>query len=696
MFLGADTIRPLLRRLVPEAELITRPRFSSLTHAGERKLTRLPRRSAVVAFSAADVYEMAELLRRQRGGAAVVLGALSPRTRNAQVGMFQAGEVDYLVATDAIGMGLNMDIDHVAFARLTKFDGRSPRRLTAPEIAQIAGRAGRHMADGTFGTTEGAGPLDGELVLRVENHAFDPLRTLMWRSADLDFRSPRLLLRSLDARPPDPALRRTAEAEDHQALAVLAADAAILERAASPAATRLLWEVCQIPDFRKVLSDAHARLLARIFHQLSGPAGRLDPTWVGRAMTWLERTEGDIDALVARIAHIRTWTYISHRPEWLDDPRSWQERARAIEDRLSDALHARLTQRFVDRRSTIIARGQQGTLAAAVTADGTLLVEGEAVGRMEGLRLVPDAGLLAEEARIFVGAARRVLKEEAAQRVRRLEADEDAAFSLAADGAILWHGAMVARLAPGPAVLSPSVRLADCELVEAAGRERVAARLKRWLAGEVAAGLAPLDRLARAPLQGPARGIAFQLVEALGAVRREDVGDLVDTLSRKDRGALARLGVRLGHSFVFVARLAGPRALGLRALLWALAAGAALPSELPPAGRVSLPVNGTPEGLALAMGYVPAGGRIIRADRLEALAAAAAREGAGGTLKAAPRLAGLVAVPAGELPAALAAVGWLPLAGAADAGVFTRQPRRRSAAPAGHSPFARLKALGSA
>src|SRR5690349_17123379 len=310
MFLGADTIKPLLRHLVPEAEFVSRPRFSTLSYLGPKKVTRLPPRSAVVAFAVADVFALAEVMRRQRGGTAVVLGALSPRARNAQVGMFQAGEVDYLVATDAIGMGLNMDLDHVAFARLVKFDGRAPRRLAAPEIAQIAGRAGRHMSDGTFGTTAELGPMEPEVVEAVENHRFDPLTRLYWRNARLDYASPDALLGSLELRPPKPGLVPAREADDHLALRTLAKQAEIAELAQHRQAVRLLWEVCQIPDFRKVLSDTHARLLGQIYRHLAGPAGRLPTDWVAQQVQRLDRLDGDIDTLMTRIAHIRTWTYI--------------------------------------------------------------------------------------------------------------------------------------------------------------------------------------------------------------------------------------------------------------------------------------------------------------------------------------------------------------------------------------------------
>ncbi|HET8729355.1 MAG TPA: helicase-related protein [Alphaproteobacteria bacterium] len=703
MFLGAETIRPLIRRLVPEAEFIQRARFSKLTYTGYRKLTRLPPRSAVVAFSTADVYETAELLRRQRGGTAVVLGALSPRTRNAQVDMYQAGEVDYLVATDAIGMGLNMDIDHVAFARLVKFDGRVARRLRAPEIAQIAGRAGRHMADGTFGTTDGAGELDEDLVRSVETHEFDPLTALMWRNADLDFANPNRLVKSLERPPPARELRRSPDADDQLTLAALAQDPEIAAIARNPERTRLLWEVCQIPDFRKILSDAHTRLLGRIYRQLTGPGQRLERDWVADQVARLDRADGDIDALVARIAHTRTWTYISHRPDWLDDPRHWQETARAIEDRLSDALHERLTQRFVDRRSAALVKGLKGgrDLIGAVTRNGDVLVEGEFVGRLEGLTFVPDVSVHEEDARSLLAASRRVLRDEIAARVRRLEGDDDTAFEIAPDGTILWRGEKVARPAPGSGPLAPAVRAVRNDLIEPEMRDRIEARLRDWLGRHAEAALLPLLRVRQAELTGAARGIAFQLVEALGSLPRRALDPLVRDLGKADRKALAALGVRLGAATVYVATLLKPQAVATRALLWAVSNGLALPPPAPPAGSQSVVMEeGVPAEFYHAIGYAPAGRRAIRVDRLEALGLAAGRLYRQGPFAATPDLAKLIGAPAADLPDALAALGYRAVHDAEGKVTWHRSRVRRKAQPPRRraarddSPFAKLRALG--
>ncbi len=712
MFLGADTIRPLLRRLVPEAEIVSRPRFSILSHAGARKLTRLPRRSAVVAFSAADVYEIAELMRRQRGGCAVVMGALSPRTRNAQVAMYQAGEVDYLVATDAIGMGLNMDVDHVAFAGLVKFDGRAPRRLAAAEIAQIAGRAGRHMNDGSFGTTGEAQPLEPELVEAVENHRFDPLPALFWRNAQLDFRSLDGLLRSLDRPPPAAGLLRAREADDHAALAALARDPDIAALARLPTALRLLWEVCQIPDFRKTLSDAHARLLGHVYRHLSGP-GRVLPTdWVADQIARIDRAEGDIDALVQRIAHIRTWTYIAHRGDWLADSRHWQERARAVEDRLSDALHLSLTQRFVDRRHALLTRHLSSghDLASAVTAAGEVLVEGHVVGRLEGFRFVPEAASGAEAARSLMASARRALAREMPARLRRLELAADDAFRLDADGAILWDGAPVARLARGDHPLSPRLEVVAGELEDGPSRERQRRRLAQWLERSLRQRLQPLWRAREAALAGAARGLVFQLVAGLGVLPRAAVAAQVAALTAGDRRALARLGVHVGRESIWLPGYGKPGVGALKRLLWAAHAG----QPVPPGGRERRlsyrPDPGVPEACCLAAGYRLVAGLAIRVDALERLSQAASLLARQGPFAPTEALAASIGCGAEDLAPVLQAIGLRRRAArgqitftagrrgsnsappaVADDGL-QRRPRRRPA-EAGESPFSRLAGL---
>jgi ATP-dependent RNA helicase SUPV3L1/SUV3 len=702
MFLGADTMRPIIKRLVPEAEYVARPRFSTLSYLGPRKIPRLPRRSAIVAFSAAEVYGIAELVRRQRGGAAVVFGALSPRTRNAQVAMYQAGEVDHIVATDAIGMGLNMDIDHVAFAQLVKFDGLAPRRLAAPELAQIAGRAGRHMNDGTFGTTAEIGPLDQETIDAIEGHRFPPLTAIYWRNSDLDFRSPEALLRSLERRTTEPELVRVRESLDQMTLAALLRDADVTARATSRARVHLLWETCQIPDFRKILSDAHKHLVAQIFHHLCSPEERLPQDWVARQVARLDSVDGDIDALLQRIAHIRTWTYVAHRPRWLADAAEWQERTRAIEDRLSDALHQRLTQRFVDRRAAVLARRMRDgdALAAHIADDGEVLVEGEYAGRLDGFNFAPAPDLVKEGAKALLAAANTALRRDLGVRVQRLLADEASAFTLDDQGVARWRGQRIARLAPGEHVLAPRVVVLPSDLLDPRQRERVRQRVEAWAAEHLAAALAPLFRLRRAELTGPARGIAYELVETLGLCRRARLADRLAALSRRERGQLQALGIVLGDLAIYLPAL---RKLdpGLRRLLLAIHRGVTpLAMPAPKSGwPPSLPRDpALPAGFAEAGFYLPEGPLLVRADRLEAFAARAATQGHEGPFAMSADLAAIIAASPDDAGQVLRALGFRRTVGPEGERFAKPEPRarrqrpRRDAAKPG-SPFAALRDL---
>ena len=704
MFLGAATIKPLMRRLVPEVEYVSRPRFSTLSYTGHKKVTRLPPRSAVVAFAIADVFSLAELIRRQRGGTAVVLGALSPRARNAQVGMFQAGEVDYLVATDAIGMGLNMDLDHVAFARIGKFDGRGPRRLTAAEIAQIAGRAGRHMNDGTFGTTAEQGTLDAEIVEAIETHSFEPLTRLNWRNNRLSFGSIAALLKSLDERPSLPGLVQAREADDHRALQALARNPTIGGLATHPGAVRLLWEVCQIPDFRKVMSESHTRLLAHCFLHLAGPEERLPIAWVAEQMASLDRVDGDIDTLMARIAHIRTWTYITHRGDWVEDSAEWQERARSMEDRLSDALHESITQRFVDRRSAFLVRqlASEGELIAAVSKGGEVLVEGAYVGRIDGLCFVPDS-VDGVEMRMLIAAASRVLRGEIAARARLLAADAEEAFTIGADGELRWCGAVVGRMVAGEKLVAPRAEPLAGDFLEAEAREKVRRRLQGFLSNDIERRLAPLFTAQALPLGGVGRGLVYQLVDALGCLPMTNVAGQVATLEPADRKALSRLGVRFGTETVYIEPLLHADAIRFQALLWAIHYGRTVPPTVSARGFAK-PIEidpSLPTSFYAAIGLRVLAGLAIRPDRLERLAAAVRRLARGGPFVPAPELAAIAGVEPMALRGLLAALGYRAVITGGQE-TFMPSARRRRATDKGHRrrapaeeghPFAKLREL---
>jgi ATP-dependent RNA helicase SUPV3L1/SUV3 len=556
MFLGAGTMAPLVRALVPDAEIVGRERLSTLSYAGSKKLTRLPRRSAVVAFSTEQVYAIAELIRRQRGGAAVVMGSLSPRTRNAQVELFQSGEVDFLVATDAIGMGLNMEVDHVAFAGLRKFDGRRTRWLHAHEIGQIAGRAGRHLRDGTFGVTGEALELDPDLVEQVVEHRFDHVEAAEWRNARLDFDTLPDLLRSLTLSPQRRGLRLTEPALDEILLRRLSQDEAVSRISRSRGALMRLWEACQLPDFQKTTLDEHSGLAKEIFQALTGRRGRLTEDWIAPRFAALDRDDGQIDQLSARLSGVRTLSYIAHRPDWLDQAQGWRDKSKVLEERLSDVLHERLTARFVDRRTTALmqALNVRGDAQAEVAEDGEVVVEGHPVGRLSGICFEIDRGSSALEDRALRHAARQAVTPEVARRLGRLAADADEAFSVTAEGLVLWRGEQAGRVTGGDP-FAPAIRLLG-DLGSVAARERAQRRLEAWLAAEAGRALRPLRRLRSAiesgGLKGLPRGLAFRLLEAGGVIDRREVDQDLAALSQAERRTLKEFGVRLGAHSVWL------------------------------------------------------------------------------------------------------------------------------------------------
>ena len=644
MVLGAATVRPMVERLLPGAHIISRPRLSMLTYAGEKKLTRLPARSAVVAFSAEEVYAVAELIRRQRGGAAVVLGALSPRTRNAQVALYQAGDVDYLVATDAIGMGLNLDVDHVAFASDRKFDGYQFRRLNPAELAQIAGRAGRATRDGTFGTTGRCDPFEPELVQALESHAFAPIRVLQWRNTALDFSSIGALQASLATTPSEPGLTRAPIAEDILVLEHASRDEEVRALAKTQVHVERLWEACQVPDYRKIAPATHAELVVTLFGFLMRE-GNIPTDWFARQVAQADRTDGDIDTLSNRIAHVRTWTFVANRPDWLADPEHWQGVARAVEDKLSDALHERLTERFVDRRTSVLMRRlrENAMLETEIGKTGEVTVEGHVIGRLDGFMFAPDASAAGSEAKALNAAAQKVLAGEIETRATRLSQAPNEQIVLAGDGAVRWHGDLVGKLIPGDDTLRPRLRIIADEHLTGPARELVQTRLDLWLKTHIEKLLAPLFSLAAADdVTGMARGVAFQLVEALGVLERQKVSEEVKGLDQPARATLRKYGVRFGAYHVYLPALLKPAPRSLATQLWALkhespdAKGVDELLHLAASGRTSIPVNKeTPKALYRTAGYRIAGERAVRVDILERLAdlvrpALSWREGAPG------------------------------------------------------------------
>jgi ATP-dependent RNA helicase SUPV3L1/SUV3 len=629
LLLGAATMRDAVRELLPGANLVSRPRLSKLSYAGDKKITRLPRRAAIVAFSVNDVYAIAELVRRQRGGAAVVLGALSPRTRNAQVALYQNGDVDFLVATDAIGMGLNLDLDHVAFAGIRKFDGQAHRNLIPAEIGQIAGRAGRHMNDGTFGVTGQVPPFEAELIDRLEAHNFDQVGILQWRNRKLDFSSVEALKESLRETPNHRRLARSRMVDDMIALENVSRDEAVSDMARSPAAVGLLWEMCQIPDYRKVSPVNHAELIASLYRFVMSEEGKIPEDWFAHQVSQSDRTDGDLDTLSNRLSQIRTWTFVSHRPQWLHDPEHWQDRTRAIEDNLSDALHERLTQRFVDRRTSVLMRRlrDKEEMMAEISADGQILVENHFVGRLDGFRFTPDASSDGIHGKAARHAAVQVLATELTARAEALANAPDEAITLESNGRILWQGSEIGSLERGETALKPRLQLFADEHLSPPDQERALKRLEAWLKSYLDAKLNPLIALSEAQdLTGLSRGVAFRMTENLGVLRRDSAADEIKALDQTARAQLRKYGVRFGAFNLYFPALLKPASAELLLLLWALHAGAehgvdaaSLPAR-PQQGLTSVPADAAiPEPYWRAAGFHVAGTRAVRIDMLERL-----------------------------------------------------------------------------
>ena len=701
LFLGSETMRGLIQKFVPKTWFDTRPRFSDLAYAGARKLTRLPRRSAIVGFSAEEVYSIADVIRRQRGGAAVVLGALSPRTRNAQVALYQSGDVDFLVATDAIGMGLNMDVDHVAFAAREKFDGQRPRALRPDEIGQIAGRAGRWKSDGTFGVTADCEPFEEELVNRVETHRYEPVRVAQWRNAVLDFASASRLIESLEAPPPEKGLTRARPASDIIALKALAEDAEAMAPLTSRAEVARFWDVCQLPDFRKLSSDEHIKLV-KSFAGFLANGGVIPTDWMARQVSRLDESLGDVASLSGRLAHIRTLTYAANRPGWTEDAAHWQGMTRAVEDKLSDALHECLTQRFIDRRTSILMKTLRDEDFASLTLDdsGAVAIGGESIGRLDGLSFTPDPRAKGMQGRTLRTAAFKGLEGELLRRTGKLLAAEDKDISLSEHGKLWWDGAIVGMVTKGASPLAPRVAL-----VADTPHPAVEAKLQHWLDARLEARLTPLlalkrDAEGKGALTGLPRGVAHLLAQNFGVAARKELA-LPDRLGPVVT-ALRPYGVWFGRRDAWLPKLLRPDAATLTALLWNVWNSAA-PFHAPPApGLTSFAAErGTPPAFLRAAGFEVVAGRAIRLDMLERLQDELDKALASGADAEAllTRIVSFLGSGREEAQAVLAKLGWKQAEVKDSTPVYRKAPQKRdkparpAPPPDPNSPFAQLAAL---
>jgi ATP-dependent RNA helicase SUPV3L1/SUV3 len=664
MFMGSENMRPIIKRLLPCTQFVTRPRFSTLSYSGRRKINRLPPRSVVVGFSSAEVYAAAELIRQQRGGAAIVMGALSPRTRKAQVELFQNGDVDYLVATDAIGMGLNMDVDHVAFASLDKFDGMYRRELRPEELAQIAGRAGRHMRNGTFGVTCDALEINLNVIEKIESHRFDAIKNIQWRNSNIDFYSVESLINSLSTQPSELGLTKTRQPNDEKLLAQLISEKDIEDRLTDHYSVQLLWEVCQIPDFRKKVIGGHMRLLSYIFQSLQDK-GKLDHSWITNEITRIDRIDGGIETLVDRIANIRIWTYISNRQNWVTDPEDFQVRTRKIEDRLSDALHERLTQRFVDQRAAGLARKlkDKEVLQSNVSSQGDVLVEGHFFGRVDGFKFIPDTTDGAFIDCSVAGSVNKAIVREVERRALALINEKNSNFELWPDGKIVWlrrgNIHIVAYLLPGRDMLKPDVRFVLGNLSDGPVREKVEQRIKIWVNKFISKNLEPLYQAREYGLIGTVGGLIFQLLESGGVLSKREVAIQLKGLKKRDYGILNHLGIKIGKREVFFPKLLKPRVAVFCSLLWAIKHGLNPIPKIPAAGRVSVNYDESiSSGFMQAAGYRRAGNLMVRVDILERITGILKSRAANNYFGIGPELLNLLGCSSDDIVSVLESLGY--------------------------------------
>ena len=682
LLLGADTMAPLIRRLIPEAEILRRERFSTLKHVKPAKLSRVPRRSAVVGFSGNDVYAMAELVRRQKGGAAIVMGALSPRTRNAQVQMYQSGEVEHLVATDAIGMGLNMDIDHVSFAGLGKFDGRQFRDLTAAEAAQVAGRAGRYKRDGSFSTLGGgeSEEMDPLMISQIEEHQFDPVKRIFWRNHKLDFSTIPRLLRSLERHTDTDGLMRVRGAVDMLALKALAKEDEVAGVATDKASVERLWNVCQIPDFRKLSPEDHYGILRKIFLDLASPAGVIPNDWIARQVKRLDNMHGDIDTLAGRIASIRIWTYVSHRKNWLKDAAHWAHVTRSVEDRLSDALHEKLTQRFVDRRTAVLMRSlrQRGELSVSIDNDtNKVSVEGHEIGELNGFSFRVEPGAARDDQKTLKAAAESGLQAELTRKAKLFANVGYKTVTLDfTDGLqfpkLMWEGAPIATLEDAGAFLAPRVKLLSTTLLNEEMAELVRGRAQEWLDTRINEKLEPLVRLAQElngeteppegaePLSGMVRGVAFRLMENYGVLPRREVDGDLRQIDQEARKGLRRFGIRIGATSLYIPLILKPHAIELRLLMWAMAGKHSALPGLPTPGMVWVDTEETaPREFYELCGFHVVGKKAVRMDMLERLADAVRPLGQDRSwFEVTPEIMGLVGLSGEDFAEVMRGIGY--------------------------------------
>ena len=572
MFLGADTMKNIISNLVPSSEFVYRDRLSKLIYTGYKKISRIQPRSAIVAFSVDEVYALAEFIRRQRGGAAIVMGSLSPKTRNAQVDLYQSGDVDFLVATDAIGMGINMSIDHVSFSNLRKYDGKKIRGLRNTEIGQISGRAGRYKNDGSFGITGDCEALTSEQIEKLENHKFDSVINIYWRNSSLDFSSIKKFIESLNKPPSIPNLLRNRELIDENMFKFLTTEKSQLKINNEENHISKLWECCQIPDFTKSSYNEHMEIVTSVFNFLTSDKQKITNDWMKKQVSNLDNLIGNIDAIANRISHVRTWSYVANKRNWVENNDYWIAKTKDIEDKLSDRLHEELSKSFVDKRISILSRGLKQDIQheAKISENNEIIMDGQLVGKINGLKIILDytSNALQTDIRSIKKAARNGAALELKKRIEEIIASPEH-FSLKKDKNIYWKEKIIGKIYPGKNYLNPDVKILVDESVELQDQQRISSSLSNWLKLEKQNLLQDLIKIENSQYENRfIRGLCYQLFENNGVLKRENVNEIVKQINKEDRSILRKLGIKIGRYHIYQPRMVKPAAVIFKTILW--------------------------------------------------------------------------------------------------------------------------------
>ena len=572
IFLGSDTIKSLIEKLVPDTSFVYRDRLSKLTYSGYKKISRINPRSAIIAFSVDDVYALAEFVRRQKGGAAVVMGSLSPKTRNAQVELYQSGDVDFLIATDAIGMGINMDIDHVYFSGLKKFDGKKIRNLRDSEIGQISGRAGRYMNNGSFGTTGNCESLTDEQIEKLETHKFDDVVNIYWRNSNLDFSSYENLLQTLNQKPQGNYLVRNKDLLDENNFKFLISEKSNIKIKNEEYFVKLLWECCQIPDFTKSSYNEHIDIISKVFNFLSSDKGKITNEWMKNQLASLNNFEGNIDSIANRISYVRTWSYVSNKRNWVENSDFWIARTKDIEDKLSEKLHEELSKSFVDKRISVLSKGlkQDIKLNTQISENNEIFINDHYIGKINGLKIELNYSQsnLETDIKSLKKAARNGAKDELSSKINEIIQNPDF-LELKEDCKIYWNNQKISEIKPGKNYLNPKIKLLIDETVDQADFLKLQDFLEQWVDSEKKKSLKDLISIEKSNFENPeSRGLCYQLFENNGVLKRDLANNLLKIISKEERYQLRTKGIKIGKYHVYQPRMIRPKAIQLKTILW--------------------------------------------------------------------------------------------------------------------------------